>query len=41
MAWAYLVLAGLFEIGWPIGLKFAQGANTGLRASCWPSSRWG
>ena len=21
MAWLYLVLAGLFEIGWPIGLK--------------------
>lgn len=24
MAWVYLVLAGLFEIGWPIGLKMAQ-----------------
>lgn len=24
MAWAYLVLAGLFEIGWPVGLKIAQ-----------------
>lgn len=22
MAWMYLVLAGVFEIGWPIGLKF-------------------
>jgi quaternary ammonium compound-resistance protein SugE len=21
MAWIYLILAGLFEIGWPIGLK--------------------
>ncbi len=21
MAWAYLIFAGLFEIGWPIGLK--------------------
>ena len=21
MAWIYLVMAGLFEIGWPIGLK--------------------
>ena len=21
MAWLYLILAGLFEIGWPIGLK--------------------
>lgn len=25
MAWFYLILAGLFEIGWPIGLKLAQG----------------
>jgi len=24
MAWIYLVLAGLFEIGWPVGLKIAQ-----------------
>ncbi len=25
MAWAVLVLAGLFEIGWAIGLKFTDG----------------
>lgn len=31
MAWLYLVLAGLLEIGWPVGLKLAQN----------PSSRWG
>jgi len=24
MAWIYLLLAGLFEIGWPVGLKMAQ-----------------
>lgn len=24
MSWIYLLLAGLFEIGWPIGLKMAQ-----------------
>jgi quaternary ammonium compound-resistance protein SugE len=24
MAWIYLLLAGLFEIGWPLGLKIAQ-----------------
>ncbi len=24
MAWIYLVLAGLFEIGWPVGFKIAQ-----------------
>lgn len=28
MAWFYLVLAGLFEIGWPIGLKMSQEENT-------------
>jgi quaternary ammonium compound-resistance protein SugE len=28
MAWVYLVLAGLFEIGWPVGLKMAQLAET-------------
>lgn len=27
MAWTYLILAGLFEIGWPIGLRFAQYPN--------------
>lgn len=25
MAWAILVLAGLFEVGWAIGLKFTEG----------------
>lgn len=25
MAWVYLLLAGLFEIGWVIGLKFSEG----------------
>jgi len=24
MPWIYLVLAGLLEIGWPVGLKMAQ-----------------
>ncbi|WP_093311801.1 DMT family transporter [Allopseudospirillum japonicum] len=28
MAWFYLILAGLFEIGWPVGLKMAQQENT-------------
>jgi quaternary ammonium compound-resistance protein SugE len=27
MAWVELVLAGLCEIGWPIGLKLAQGSE--------------
>ncbi|MDP3409228.1 quaternary ammonium compound efflux SMR transporter SugE [Bosea sp. (in: a-proteobacteria)] len=25
MAWFYLFIAGLFEIGWAIGLKYTQG----------------
>src|SRR5215212_8702670 len=25
MAWVYLVFAGLFEIGWAIGLKYTDG----------------
>lgn len=28
MAWIYLVFAGLFEIGWPVGLKMSQQAET-------------
>jgi len=28
MAWIYLITAGLFEIGWPIGLKLAQKDNS-------------
>lgn len=28
MEWFYLVLAGLFEIGWPVGLKMAQTLET-------------
>ncbi len=27
MSWVYLILAGLFEIGWPIGLKMSQQAD--------------
>lgn len=25
MSWFYLILAGLFEIGWAIGLKYTEG----------------
>ena len=28
VAWMYLILAGLFEIGWPVGLKMAQAPET-------------
>jgi quaternary ammonium compound-resistance protein SugE len=30
MAWVWLVVAGLFEWGWPVGLKFGM-ADGGLR----------
>jgi quaternary ammonium compound-resistance protein SugE len=32
MAWIVLVLAGLFEIGWAVGLKYTQGFTR-----FWPS----
>lgn len=30
MAWTYLLLAGLFEIGWAIGLKYTEGFSRAL-----------
>jgi len=24
LAWTYLIIAGIFEIGWPLGLKLSQ-----------------
>lgn len=32
MSWAYLFMAGLFEIGWAMGLKFTEGCSR-----LWPS----
>ena len=32
MAWTYLVVAGLFEIGWAVGLKYTEGFTR-----LWPS----
>ncbi|MGL4325337.1 MAG: quaternary ammonium compound efflux SMR transporter SugE [Beijerinckiaceae bacterium] len=32
MAWVYLFLAGLFEIGWAVGLKYTDGFT-----KFWPS----
>ena len=29
MSWIYLVLAGLCEIGWPLGFKLSQTPGTG------------
>jgi quaternary ammonium compound-resistance protein SugE len=34
MAWIYLVVAGLFEVGWAIGLKYTEGF-TRLLPSLW------
>lgn len=33
MAWIYLIIAGLLEIGWALGLKIAQ--NAALRDAGW------
>lgn len=32
MAWVYLIVAGLFEVGWAVGLKYSQGFTR-----WWPS----
>jgi quaternary ammonium compound-resistance protein SugE len=34
MAWLYLFLAGLFEVGWAIGLKYTEGFSR-LMPSLW------
>ncbi len=34
MQWIYLVLAGIMEWGWPVGLKYSW-SETGIRF--WPS----
>ena len=31
MAWIYLVVAGVFEIAWPVGLKLAQKPNFSIQ----------
>lgn len=33
MSWLYLLAAGLFEIGWPVGLKLAQTQSTQYRVA--------
>ncbi len=37
MAWVILVLAGLFEIGWAIGLKYSEGL-TRLWPTVWTAA---
>jgi quaternary ammonium compound-resistance protein SugE len=32
ISWLYLVIAGLMEIGWPLGLKYAQMEGGGVKA---------
>lgn len=41
MAWVYLVLAGLFEIGWPVGLKMAQQTETRTTGVILAVNQWG
>jgi quaternary ammonium compound-resistance protein SugE len=31
MAWIYLVVAGLLEIGWPLGIKMAENPDSRIR----------
>ena len=33
MSWIYLVVAGLFEIAWPLGLKLAQDPNRRVKGA--------
>ncbi len=33
MAWFYLLLAGLFEIGWPVGFKIAQDDSNKIKGT--------
>jgi quaternary ammonium compound-resistance protein SugE len=40
MAWIYLAFAGLFEVGWAVGLKFTQGF-TRLWPSLWTLASMG
>ncbi|MFN3736231.1 DMT family transporter [Hydrogenophaga sp.] len=45
MSWLYLVLAGLLEIGWPVGLKMAQEqatrvAGIGIALAFMAASGW-
>ncbi len=42
MAWVYLIIAGFLEIGWPLGLKIAQGkmqiTGIAMAATCMTAS---
>lgn len=30
MSWIYLIIAGLFEVGWAVGMKYSQGFSKPL-----------
>ena len=34
MGWIYLLLGGLFEMGWPVGMKLAQTNDTDRYCLC-------
>ncbi|WHZ17188.1 MAG: hypothetical protein OJF52_004040 [Nitrospira sp.] len=36
MAWVYLVVASIFEIGWAIALKYTEGFRACGRPPCSP-----
>src|SRR5215469_15786131 len=40
MSWVYLFTAGLFEIGWPVGLKWAQEPGKQILGAALASFRW-
>ena len=40
MEWIYLVIAGLLEIGWPLGIKMAENPDRRLPALSSPLSPW-
>ena len=44
MAWLYLFVAGLFEVGWAIGLKYTEGFTkpwpSVATAACMVASLW-
>jgi quaternary ammonium compound-resistance protein SugE len=44
MAWIVLVIAGLFEVGWAIGLKYTEGFTrpwpSAATAACMVASLW-
>lgn len=37
MAWLYLVIAGVFEVGWAVGLRYTEGFSR-LWPSVWTAS---